>query len=156
EALDLNYWTSTELSSGRYDEVAKHWDLKVSRDGQERLLHPRHVIFATGVSAIPSWPSIPGLESFVATVLHSVDDTSRAAGKSRKAIVLGTGNSGHDVAQDLCASGADVTIVQRSPTYIVSIREAQKVYAIYGEGLPFEDCDLLATASPYPVMQRAY
>jgi putative flavoprotein involved in K+ transport len=156
EALDLNYWTSTELLSGRYDEGAKRWDIKVSRDGQERLLHPRHVIFATGVSAIPSWPSIPGLESFTGSVLHSGDYTSGAAWKGRKAIVLGTGNSGHDVAQDLCASGADVTIVQRSPTYIVSIREAQKVYAIYGEGLPFEDCDLLATASPYPVLLHAY
>ncbi len=41
-------------------------------------------------------------------------------------------------------------MVQRSPTYVVSIREAQKVYAIYTEGLPFEDCDLLAAASPYP------
>ena len=70
--------------------------------------------------------------------------------------MLGTGNSGHDVAQDLCASGADVTIVQRSPTYVVSIREAQKVYAIYSEGLPFADCDLLAASMPYPVLLRAY
>ena len=83
--------------------------------------------------------------------MHSASYTSGAAWKGRKALVLGTGNSGHDVAQDLCASGADVTMVQRSPTYVVSIREAQKVYAIYSEGLPFEDCDLLATSMPYPV-----
>jgi cation diffusion facilitator CzcD-associated flavoprotein CzcO len=89
-------------------------------------------------------------------VMHSGDYTTGLAWKGRKAIVLGTGNSGHDVAQDLCASGADVAIVQRSPTYIVSIREAQKVYSIYTEGLPFEDCDLLAAAMPYPVLQRAY
>jgi putative flavoprotein involved in K+ transport len=156
EALDLNYWTSTELVSGRYDEAAKHWNLVLRRDDGERILHPRHLIFATGVSAIPLWPSIPGLENFTGKVLHSGDYTSGAEWKGRRAIVLGTGNSGHDVAQDLCASGADVTIVQRSPTYIVSIREAQKVYSIYTEGLPFADCDLLATASPYPVMQRAY
>jgi putative flavoprotein involved in K+ transport len=156
EALDLNYWTSTELVCGRYDEAAKRWDLELRRDGGERILHPRHVIFATGVSAIPLWPSIPGLEGFAGKVLHSGDYTSGAEWKDRKAIVLGTGNSGHDVAQDLCASGADVTIVQRSPTYIVSIREAQKVYAIYTEGLPFADCDLMATASPHAVMQRAY
>jgi putative flavoprotein involved in K+ transport len=114
------------------------------------------VIFATGVSAIPLWPSISGLDAFAGKVLHSGDYTSGAEWNGRKAIVLGTGNSGHDVAQDLCASGADVTIVQRSPTYIVSIREAQKVYSIYTEGLPFADCDLLATASPYPVLQRSY
>ena len=156
EALDLNYWTSTELVAGRYDAAARRWDLVLQRDGAERTLHPRHVIFATGVSAIPVWPSVPGLEEFAGRVMHSGDYTTGAEWKGRKAIVLGTGNSGHDVAQDLCASGAYVTIVQRSPTYIVSIREAQKVYSIYTEGLPFADCDLLATASPYPVLQRAY
>ena len=70
--------------------------------------------------------------------------------------MLGTGNSGHDVAQDLFASGADVSLIQRSPTYVISVQEAQSVYAIYTEGIPIEDCDLLATATPYPVLVRAY
>jgi putative flavoprotein involved in K+ transport len=38
----------------------------------------------------------------------------------------------------------------------VSLKEAQSVYAIYSEGIPFEDCDLLATSMPYPVLQRSY
>lgn len=157
EALDLNYWTGTDLVQGRYDEQARRWNATVRRsDGSERLLHPRHIVFATGVSALPIWPDIAGLDSFKGTVLHSGAYTDGAAWKGRKAIVIGTGNSGHDVAQDLCASGADVTIVQRSPTYVVSIREAQKVYSIYSEGLPFGDCDLLACAMPYPVLRRAY
>jgi cation diffusion facilitator CzcD-associated flavoprotein CzcO len=76
--------------------------------------------------------------------------------EGRKALVLGTGTSGHDVAQELHAHGADVTIIQRSRTYVVSLKEAQSVYAIYSEGIPFEDCDLLATSFPYPVLQRSY
>jgi putative flavoprotein involved in K+ transport len=88
--------------------------------------------------------------------MHSGSYTTGAAWKGRRAMVIGTGNSGHDVAQDLCASGVDTTIVQRSPTYVVSIREAQKVYSVYTEDLPFEDCDLLACSMPYPVLRRAY
>ena len=60
--------------------------------------------------------------------------------------MLGTGTSGHDVAQELHAHGADVTIIQRSKTYVVSLKEAQSVYAIYSGGIPFDDCDLLATS----------
>ena len=30
------------------------------------------------------------------------------------------------------------------------------MYAIYSEGIPFDDCDLLATSFPYPVLQRSY
>jgi cation diffusion facilitator CzcD-associated flavoprotein CzcO len=157
ESLELNFWTGTELAGGRYDAKEGCWTVTLRRtDGSERTMKPRHIIVATGVSGIPVWPNVPGLDSFKGTVLHSGQYTSGAAWKGRKALVIGTGNSGHDVAQDLCASGADVTIVQRSPTYIVSIREAQKVYATYSEGLPFEDCDLLATSMPYPVLRRAY
>ena len=157
ESLELNYWTGTELAGGTWDDVAKCWTVTLRRsDGSERTMKPRHIIVATGVSGIPIWPKIPGLETFKGEVMHSGRYTSGEAWKGRQAMVIGTGNSGHDVAQDLCSSGAHTTIVQRSPTYVVSIREAQKVYAIYTEGLPFEDCDLLACASPYPVLRRAY
>ena len=133
------------------------WTVTLRRsDGSERTMQPRHIIVATGVSGIPIWPTVPGLDCLQGhghafRRVHQRRRLERPQGDG-----LGTGNSGHDVAQDLCASGADVTIVQRSPTYIVSIREAQKVYAIYSEGLPFEDCDLLAASMPYPVLRRAY
>ena len=49
--------------------------------------------------------------------------------------MIGTGNSGHDIAQDLHSSGAEVTLVQRSPTLIVNIEpSAQLAYAPYNEG----------------------
>jgi len=88
--------------------------------------------------------------------VHSGEFADAARWKGRKALVLGSGTSGHDVAQELHAHGADVTIIQRSKTYVVSLQEAQSVYAIYSEGIPFDDCDLLATSFPYPVLQRAY
>ena len=88
--------------------------------------------------------------------MHSGDFADAARWKGRKALVLGTGTSGHDVAQELHAHGADVTLIQRSKTYVVSLKEAQSVYAIYSEGIPFDDCDLLATSMPYPVLRRSY
>ncbi len=157
ESLELNVWTGTELAGGSYDAAAQRWRVTLRHaDGSERAMRPLHLVFATGVSSIPVIPKLPGLDAFGGTVLHSGAYTDGAAWKGRRALVLGTGNSGHDVAQDLHASGAEVSLIQRSPTYIVSLKEAQSVYAIYGEGIPIEDCDLLATATPYPVLVRAY
>ncbi len=157
DSLDLNFWTGTELVAGRYDDVVKTWSVTLRRaDGSTREMHPRHLVFATGVSSIPQTPDLPGIADFAGTVMHSGRYTNGVAWKGRKALVLGTGNSGHDVAQDLHASGAEVAMIQRSPTHIVSIREAQVVYAIYTEGVPFEDCDQLATSVPFPVMKQAY
>jgi cation diffusion facilitator CzcD-associated flavoprotein CzcO len=158
EALELNYWTGTELVAGSYDEARRQWRVTVRRpDGSERVMHPHHLVFATGVSSIPyTPPDLPGLDSFAGTLVHSGDFKDAAQWNGRKALVLGSGTSGHDVAQELQAHGADVTIIQRSKTYVVSLKEAQSVYAIYSEGIPFEDCDLLATSFPYPVLQRSY
>ena len=157
ESLELNFWTGTALESGSYDEAHKRWNVTLKRsDGSTRVMHPRHLIFATGVSSIPHFPKLPGLEDFKGAVSHSGSFANAENWRGRKALVLGSGTSGHDVAQELQAHGADVTLIQRSPTYVVSLKEAQSVYAIYQEGIPFEDCDLLATSMPYPVLQRSY
>jgi cation diffusion facilitator CzcD-associated flavoprotein CzcO len=157
ESLELNFWTGTELVTGDYDDQRKQWNVTLKRaDGSTRVMHPRHLIFATGVSSIPTFPDLPGLKDFAGPVVHSGEFADAAHWQGRKALVLGSGTSGHDVAQELNAHGADVTIIQRSKTYVVSLKEAQSVYAIYSEGIPFDDCDLLATSFPYPVLQRAY
>ncbi|MBH68334.1 MAG: monooxygenase [Rhodospirillaceae bacterium] len=157
EAMELNVWMNTSLVSGSYDETNGHWQIVVKNsDGAERVLRPRHVVFSTGVSAIPVRPNLPGLDNFEGEIIHSGEylDGHKWAGK--KAVVLGTGNSGHDVTQDLHSCGVEVNIIQRSSTHIVSLREAQKVYAHYFEGPPIEDNDLLAVSLPYPVLVKSY
>ncbi len=157
EAMELNFWTGTALVSGSYDDAQKIWNVTLRlADGSTRVMHPRHLIFATGVSSIPTTPDLPGLKDFAGTKVHSGSFENAEKWRGKKALVLGTGTSGHDVAQELHAHGAQVTMIQRSPTYVVSLQEAQSVYAIYSEGIPFDDCDLLATSFPYPVLQRSY
>ena len=157
EALDLNVWTGTSLTSGTYDDVAARWRLTLTRaDGTTREVRPRHFVFATGVSAIPIRPNLPGLGDFKGTVMHSDDFTRGEAWAGNKALIVGTGTSAHDIAQDLEAYGADVTLIQRSSTYVVSLKQAQKVYALYQEGPPVADCDLIATATCYPLTVRSY
>jgi len=53
----------------------------------------------------PARAEIPGLKNFAGQVVHShgYDDASEWQG--RDALVIGTGNSGHDIAQDLYSSG---------------------------------------------------
>lgn len=158
EALEINFWTATEFVGGTYDEASGQWTARLKRgDGSERTMHPRHVVFANGVSGIPHIPSLPGLDDFGGEVVHSHSFTDGSAWRGRKALVLGTGNSGHDVAQDLYSHGADTTIIQRGSTTVVSIDPSARLnYALYDEGPPLEDCDLIATAGTYPLIVRGY
>jgi cation diffusion facilitator CzcD-associated flavoprotein CzcO len=157
ESMELNFWTGIEFEGGTYDEKEERWSVVLRRaDGSKRTMHPRHVVMATGVSGIPNLPDIPGLKNFTGTVLHSSQYTDGEEWNGQNALVIGTGNSGHDIAQDLHSSGADVTLVQRSPTLITNVEpSAQLAYAAYNEGT-LEDNDLIATSMPLVLAKRSH
>ena len=157
-AMELNFWTGTEFEGGSYDEKERRWTVALRRaDGSKRTMHPRHVVLATGVSGIPSLPDIPALKNFAGTVMHSSQYTDGEDWKGRKALVIGTGNSGHDIAQDLHSSGAEVTLVQRSSTLVTNIEpSAQLAYATLQRGPRLEDNDLIATSMPLPLAKRSH
>jgi cation diffusion facilitator CzcD-associated flavoprotein CzcO len=157
DAMELNYWTSTEFAGGSYDEKQGRWSVALRRsDGATREIHPRHVVLATGVSGIPNMPDIPTLKNFAGSVLHSSQYDDGENWKGRSALVIGTGNSGHDIAQDLYSSGANVTLVQRSPTLVTNIEpSAQLAYAAYNEGT-LDDNDLIATSMPLSLAKKSH
>jgi putative flavoprotein involved in K+ transport len=156
--MELNYWTGTEFQGGTYDESEERWSVVLQRaDGTKRELHPRHIVMATGASGIPNLPDIPTLREFRGKVLHSSQYGDGEEWRGKNALVIGTGNSGHDIAQDLYSSGARVTLVQRSPTLIVNIEpSAQLPYALYDEGPSLEDCDLITASMPLPLARKTH
>ena len=159
EAMELNVWTATEVERGQYNPDKRRWSIETrSSDGRQRTLKPQHIVMATGASGIPNLPNdIQSLTNFAGTTVHSEEYTHGTAWQGRKALVLGTGNSGHDIAQDLHANGAKVTMIQRSPTMVVNIEpSAQLPYALYDEGPSLEDCDLLAAATPLKVLRKTH
>ena len=157
DGMELNFWTATEFEGGSYDETQGRWTVTLRRaDGSKRIMHPRHVVLATGVSGIPSIPDIASLKNFTGAVIHSSQYTDGEEWKGKRALVIGTGNSGHDIAQDLYSSGAEVTLVQRSSTLVVSIEpSAQLVYTPYNEGT-LDDNDLIATSLPLKLARKSH
>ena len=148
-ALELNVWCSTEFVTASFDEKSGHWRAHLVCEGEERHLKPRHIIMATGVSAIPDRSPVEGLQDFKGVVMHSADYHSATPWVGKKVVVMGTGTSGHDVAQDLCEHGALVTMVQRSPTMVQNVEPtAQLPYVLYGQGIDLPDCDLITVGTP--------
>lgn len=158
ESLELNTWPATDFEGGAFDERSGRWSVALRRaDGTTRQLHPRHVVMATGASGIANLPDIPALRNFAGPVLHSSQYTDGAAWQGKRVLVIGTGTSGHDIAQDLYSSGAKVSLVQRNTTMVVNIEpSAQLPYTLYDEGPPLADCDLITTSVPLPLLKKSY
>ena len=157
-AMELNVWTGTTVNAATYDAASERWQVKIEQDnGTTRTIAPRHVVMATGVSGIPHRPNINTLDNFSGPVLHSSQYQDGDDWSGKRAIVIGTGNSGHDISHDLCSSGAQVTMVQRSPTVVVNIEpSAQFPYILYDEDRTTEECDFITTSMPTPLVKQAH
>lgn len=119
QLMEVPYWTSTEVTSAKWDADAERWLVTVVRDGEELVLTPRHVVFATGMSGKPNVPAFPGMDGFAGEQHHSSRHPGPDAYAGKKAVVVGSNNSAHDICAALWEHGADVTMIQRSSTHIV-------------------------------------
>ena len=158
DAMEINCWTDTEFVGGTWDETAKCWTATLKRaDGTERIVRPRHLVFANGVSSYPMIPDLPGLEDFKGEVIHSEGFDSGAAWEGKNALILGTGSSANDIALDLHSHGVNTTLIQRGSTTVVSIDPSARLNeAIWDEGGPLEDCDLIVSSATPPLIVKAY
>ncbi|KAJ4252809.1 hypothetical protein NW762_010715 [Fusarium torreyae] len=161
--LELNIWMKTSLVDAKWNEDSQSWDVTVERkkdDGtsEKRTFHPRHVIQATGHSGKKNMPNIEGISDFKGDRLcHSSEfPGAKDNSKGKKAIVVGSCNSGHDIAQDFLEKGYDITMVQRSSTNVVSSKAITDIglKGTYSEdGPPVDDADLLIHGLPISVLK---
>jgi len=159
ESMEVNFWTATTFEGAEYDEATESWKAKVRRgDGTVRMLRPKHIVIATSVSGTPNIPNIATIENFNGKLLHSSKFSGGAEWKDKSVVVMGTGTSAHDICQELEANGAQVTMVQRSPTLVVNVEPSAQLYdKIYlGEGPPLAVRDLLNSSYPLEVTKAAH
>ena len=157
DIMEVDFWTRTAFDGADYDEAAQRWTARLTREGVARTLRPKHIVLATSVSGTPNIPDIEGIDNFKGEVLHSSRFKAGREWKGRPVIVFGTGTSAHDICQELQAAGADVTMVQRSPTMVVNVEPAQLYDKTYlGDGPPIASRDILNSGVPLPVMKLAH
>jgi len=158
ESMELNVWTNTRFIGAEYKEDKKYWNVKLKlSDGTIKIMKPKHIVMAVGVSSVPNRTKIPGINDYKGKVIHSVDYDSGKDYNGKNVLVYGTGTSAHDVAQDLYVHGANVKIVQRSPSMVVNVEpSAQLPYQLYSEGPNIDDCDLITISTPLQVLKKTH
>ena len=159
KVMEIDYWGSTLAKKARWDEASGQWEVTVERDGRERVLRPKEVVFALGVSGYPNVPKIPGAETFEGVQHHSSKHPGSEGFAGKKCVVLGSNNSAHDICADLWEHGADVTMIQRSSTHIAPSKSLMELAlgGLYSEqavaaGVTTDKADLIFASVPYQIM----
>ena len=158
--MELDLWTGTACRAAAYDEGRGEWTVSVERAGETITLRPQHLVLATGMSGKPQLPRLPGQDAFRGVQCHSSDYPDGRAFAGKRCVVIGANNSAHDIAADLWEHGAEVTMVQRSPTLVVRSETVQRLgWALYSEaanraGIDADKADLIAASTPYALLPQ--
>lgn len=157
--MELDYWSSTSCKSSSFDEAKGEWTVVVERDGKEVTLRPKQLVIATGMSGFPEIPTFPGADRFKGRQHHSSAHPGGEGWAGKKCVVVGSNNSAHDIAADLWEHGADVTLLQRSPTLVVRADTLARNRPLYSEeavasGITTEIADLTTASMPYGALPK--
>ena len=161
KVMEVPYWSKTTCLSASFDEAEEQWTVELDRDGERLTLHPTQLVLATGMSGKPSIPTLPGQDVFRGEQHHSSAHPGPDRYVGKRAVVIGSNNSAHDICKALCENGVDVTMVQRSSTHIVKSDSLMEIGLgdLYSEravasGMTTEKADLTFASLPYRIMHE--
>ncbi|WYZ38331.1 hypothetical protein EsH8_III_000245 [Colletotrichum jinshuiense] len=161
EALALPFFGGVEVVRNAWDEGRGVWDVTV-RDtgtGAEARLEARNLVLSTGFLVSgenPKVPAMAGRAAFAGPVQHTSEYRNPAAYRGGRAVVVGSGNSAHDVAANLALDPevVSVTILQRSPTVLFDFDAVAPGFTMQYQGdVPVDTADFLAAELPTAVMR---
>lgn len=93
-----------------------HWQVKTKKGDEYQT---QRVIIGTGMNRLMNVPTFKGQDDFEGTIIHSRKYKNAEPFNGQKVLVIGMGNTGAELALDLCENNASTFISVRSAVSIV-------------------------------------
>ncbi|KAF5199481.1 Flavin-containing monooxygenase [Thalictrum thalictroides] len=110
------------VESASYDATSKKWKIcaKNANTYKVEVYVADFLVVATGENSEGFIPKFPGQESFAGELIHSSKYKSGSMYTNKNVLVVGSGNSGMEIAYDLYNHGACTSIVVKSPFHVLT------------------------------------
>jgi len=121
----INVRTNMSVVSGTYDSAGQVWTVVADNDGKEVTYRARNLVLCIGPGLstfrYPDWatPDKVQQSGFKGDILHGLQYKSAKPWAGKRGIVVGSANTGNDVAEDMADFGLDTTMIQRNPTLVI-------------------------------------
>lgn len=111
-----------KLQSADWSNREQNWNLSVDNNGEEMSYRARFVIFSTGYYDYdkPLNTTIPGIEDFKGTRIHPQFWPEDLDYTGKNIVIIGSGATAVTLLPVLARTANRVTMLQRSPTYIIN------------------------------------
>lgn len=109
-----------EVDAMHFDEQRSTWTLTVrDRSGKVSQEEFNAVITAVGILSRPSFPDIPGLDSFKGRKVHSASWPEDLDLAGKRVALVGTGASAFQIGPSISHSVAQLKVFQRNPPWML-------------------------------------
>lgn len=137
--IDKHIQYHHKLISADWSSDTQQWNLSVVSNGESKIYRARFVVLGTGYYNYdtPLEAKIPGLDRFQGKVIHPQFWPEDLDYKNKKFVVIGSGATAVTLIPNLVDAGAEkVTMLQRSPTYIIPLAQSDPITRITRRILP--------------------
>jgi len=140
--IDRHIRFGSHVRSVDWDSATDTWTVTVDQDGTdggaERRYRSRFVFFGSGYYNYDEGytPEFPGIEGFGGTVVHPQHWPEDLDYTGKRVVIIGSGATAVSLLPSMAGRAAKVTMLQRSPTYLVSASRYGKVAAVARAVLP--------------------
>lgn len=111
------------VTAANWDPAQARWNVQVDADGAPQVLRCRFLFFCSGYYdyAQGHAPDIPGREAFAGRIVHPQHWPADLDYAGKRVVVIGSGATAVTLVPSLAQRAAHVTMLQRSPSYILAI-----------------------------------
>ncbi len=137
--IDDHIRFGTHVTSADWDSATDTWTVRTAGpDGTEKLYRGRFLFFGTGYYNYdePYSPDFPGIEDFTGEVVHPQFWPESLDYSGKNVVVIGSGATAISMIPSLADKAARVTMLQRSPTYMMSMSRINPVLHAIRKVLP--------------------
>jgi cation diffusion facilitator CzcD-associated flavoprotein CzcO len=120
--IDRHIRFNTYVRSADWDSATDTWTVRAERDGAEATYRCRFLFFGTGYYNYdePYAPAFPGIEEFTGEVMHPQHWPESFDYAGKRIVVIGSGATAVSMIPSLTEKAAHVTMLQRTPSYMIS------------------------------------
>jgi cation diffusion facilitator CzcD-associated flavoprotein CzcO len=136
--IDRHIHFDSHVRSADWDSSTDTWTVTVEQDGASKLYRGRFVFFGSGYYNYDEGytPDFPGIERFGGAVIHPQHWPEDLEYTGKKIVVIGSGATAITLIPSLTDRAEKVTMLQRSPTYILSASKYGTLSAVARKVLP--------------------
>ena len=121
--IDRHIRFNTLVTSAEWDSTTDTWTVHAESDGEKRSYRARFLFCGTGYYSYdqPYTPEFPGIDAFGGQVVHPQFWPEGLDYSGKRVVVIGSGATAISLIPALAQQAAHVTMLQRSPTYMMSM-----------------------------------